>query len=267
MFLPCFEPEFGLQLSEYRRAFGKNLYLAATRSYQGDDNKKLFRLARLSEQLDVPLVATNDVHYHEPGRRELQDILTCVREKCTIHTAGFKLHQNAERYLKPIDEMLRLFRQYPDAIRRSQEISEACRFSLTELKYVYPEEITSEGRSPQEELVYLTWQGARERFGDPIPEKMVSSIKHELKFMEEMNYASYFLTVYDIVNYARQQGILCQGRGSAANSTVCYCLGITAVDPAMNDLFQSTRAAVTAEHARRRLQGVAEGGGAFARLR
>ena len=231
-----FEPEFGLQLSEYRQAFGKNLYLAATRSYQGDDNKKLFRLARLSEQLDVPLVATNDVHYHEPGRRELQDILTCVREKCTIHTAGFKLHQNAERYLKPIDEMLRLFRQYPDAIRRSQEISEACRFSLTELKYVYPEEITSEGRSPQEELVYLTWQGARERFGDPIPEKMVSSIKHELKFMEEMNYASYFLTVYDIVNYARQQGILCQGRGSAANSTVCYCLGITSVNPTKFDL-------------------------------
>ncbi|WP_207425179.1 error-prone DNA polymerase [Pedobacter sp. SYSU D00535] len=231
-----FEANFKQQLQEYREAFGDNLYLAACRSYQGDDHKKLYRLAQLAGQLQIPLVATNDVHYHEPNRRELQDILTCVREKCTIHTAGFKLHQNAERHLKPIDEMLRLFRQYPDTIERTLEISEACQFSLAELKYVYPEEIITEGRTPQEELVYLAWKGAKERFGDPIPEKMVKSIEHELRFMEEMNYASYFLTVYDIVRFAREQGILCQGRGSAANSTVCYCLGITSVDPTKFDL-------------------------------
>src|SRR5690606_6652056 len=129
--------------------------------------------------------------------------------------------------LKPIDEMLRLFRQYPDAILCTQEIAEACQFSLDSLKYVYPEEITSEGRTPQEELTYLTWQGAKERFGDVIPEKIKTTIKDELTFMENKNYASYFLTVYDYVRFAKEQGILCQGRGSAANSVVCYCLGIT----------------------------------------
>ncbi|MEJ5961825.1 error-prone DNA polymerase [Pedobacter immunditicola] len=231
-----FEPLFEQQLSEYKEGFGKDLYIAATRSYQGDDQKKLFRISQLSDKFSIPMVATNDVHYHDAGRRELQDILTCVREKCTIHTAGFRLHQNAERYLKPIDEMLRLFIKYPDAIKRSQEISDACQFSLNELKYIYPEEITTEGRTPQEELEFLSWQGAKVHYGETLPEKIVHSIRHELAFMEEMNYASYFLTVYDIVRYARQQGILCQGRGSAANSTVCYCLGITSVDPTKFDL-------------------------------
>ena len=231
-----FEPSFEQQLKEYREAFGINLYLAACRSYQGDDSKKLFRLAQLSDKLDVPMVATNDVHYHNLQRRELQDVLTCVREKCTIQNAGFRLHQNAERHLKPIDEMLRLFRQYPDAIYRTQEIAEACQFSLDSLKYVYPEEITSDGRTPQEELVHLTWVGVKEHYGDTIPEKIILNIKHEMKFIKEMNYAPYFLTVYDIVHFARSKGILCQGRGSAANSTVCYCLGITSVDPTKFDL-------------------------------
>ena len=231
-----FEPTFEHHLNEYRDAFGSSLYLAATRSYQGDDSKKLFRLSQLSKQLDIPLVATNDVHYHDLNRRELQDVLTCIREKCTIQNAGFRLHQNSERHLKPIEEMLRLFRQYPDAIERTQEIADACQFSLDSLEYVYPEEITSEGRTPQEELIYLTWQGAKEFYGEKIPERIVLNIRHEMKFIEEMNYAPYFLTVYDIVRFARGQGILCQGRGSAANSTVCFCLGITSVDPTKFDL-------------------------------
>jgi error-prone DNA polymerase len=226
-----FELSFHDVLKEYHKALGKSLYLAATRSYSGDDSKKLFRLSQLSEQLNIPMVATNDVHYHEPARRELQDVLTCVREKCTIHNAGFKLHENAERYLKPTDEMQRLFRQYPDAIKHTQEIADACQFSLSDLKYVYPEEITSEGRTPQEELTYLAWQGAKELFKDGIPEKVSAQIKEELAFMEKKNYASYFLTVYDYVRFARSKDILCQGRGSAANSVVCYCLGITSVDP------------------------------------
>ena len=131
------------------------------------------------------MAATNDVHYHHPARRELQDVLTCVREKCTIQTAGFRLHPNAERHLKTIDEMQRLFRRYPDAIRRTQEIAEACRFSLDSLEYVYPEEITTKGRTPQEELVHLTWKGAKERLGNNIPSKTIDTINHELRFIEQ----------------------------------------------------------------------------------
>jgi len=227
-----FTPEFTAALGEYRQAFGTDCYVAATRYYQGNDAKLLHRLS----QLPVPMVATNDVHYHEPQRRQLQDVLTCVREKCTISTAGFLLHKNAERHLKPIHEMLRLFRQYPKAITHTQEITEACQFTLSTLKYVYPEEITSEGRTPLEELTFLAWQGARQHFGETIPEKIVSAIHHEMKFIEEMDYAAYFLTVYDIVRFARQQNILCQGRGSAANSTICFCLGITSVNPTKFDL-------------------------------
>ncbi len=230
------DPSFAESLKEYRSAFGNNLYVAASRRYNGNDSKYLFRLNQLSVQLNIPLVATNDVHYHEPLRRQLQDIITCVREKCTIYNAGYKLHANAERYLKPGEEMLRLFRQYPAAIENTQVIIEACKFSLNELKYEYPVEITTEGRTPQEEITFLAWQGAKERYGDHVPEKVSNAINHELRFIEEMNYASYFLTVYDIVRYAREQKILCQGRGSAANSTVCYCLGITSVDPTKFDL-------------------------------
>lgn len=231
-----FDPSFTRQMEEYREAFGTRLYVAATRTYHGDDAKRLYRLSQLSARYNIPVVATNDVHYHHPQRRELQDVLTCIREKCTIHTAGFRLHPNAERYLKTQQEMNRLFQQYPDAIRRTQEISEACQFSLDSLHYEYPEELTSDGRTPQEELAYQAWQGARKIFGDSLPDKITTAINYELGFIEKMNYASYFLTVYDIVRFARQQGILCQGRGSAANSTVCYCLGITAVNPVKFDL-------------------------------
>ncbi len=226
-----FEKDFKDGVWEYKQILGDRLYLGAVFTYQGNDHKKLFRLSRLSETCQVPLVALNDVHYHGPDRRELQDILTCIREKCTIHTAGFRLCQHAERYLKPEKEMLRLFRQYPDAIVRTREIADACRFSLDELKYIYPQELTGEGRTPQEELVLLTWKGAKERFGDTIPEKIKKTIQDELTFIAQKDYASYFLTVYDFVSFARREGILCQGRGSAANSVVCYCLGITSVNP------------------------------------
>jgi error-prone DNA polymerase len=231
-----FGDKFKSTITEYHEAFGPELYIAATRYYQSDDFKKFFRLHQLSQYYNIPLIATNDVHYHNASRRELQDILTCIREKCTIYSAGYLLHQNAERYLKPPDEMHRLFRQYPDAIQRTQEIAEACQFNLESLKYNYPVEITTEGRTPQQELTMLTWMGAKQMFGEIIPQKTISTIKHELAFIEEMNYASYFLTVYDIVKYAREKEILCQGRGSAANSTVCFCLGITSVNPTKFDL-------------------------------
>ncbi|WP_353721169.1 PHP domain-containing protein [Dyadobacter sp. 676] len=231
-----FDPSFAENLQEYREKLGAHLYLGAVRSYQGDDMKKLYRLDQLSKRFDIPLVATNDVHYHNLQRRELQDILTCIREKCTIYNAGFRLHENAERYLKPAAEMQRLFFKFPEAIERTREITDACRFSLNSLKYVYPEELTTEGRTPMEELKHLTWIGAKKRFQNGIPPDVHAKILHEFKFIEEMDYAAYFLTVYDIVRFANQQKILCQGRGSAANSVICYCLGITAVNPEEIDL-------------------------------
>jgi error-prone DNA polymerase len=234
-----FETAFIAALKEYKHNLGNNLYLGTIRSYQASDSKKLHRLSQISKHYKIPLVAMNDVHYHAPVRRELQDVLTCIREKCTIYDAGFRLYQNAERYLKPEEEMLRLFTQYPEAIENSKKIADACTFCLSELKYEYPEEITSKGRTPQEELIHLAWKGANEKFKKKIPKKVRKNIKYELDFIGRKNYASYFLTVYDFVKYARDQEILCQGRGSAANSTVCYCLGITSVDPSKSNLLFS----------------------------
>jgi len=226
-----FQHDFTKALEEYKKMLGDNLYLAASFTYQGNDHKKLFRLAQLGAQLQIPMVATNDVHYHVCKRRKLQDVLTCIREKCTINTAGFRLYSNAERHLKPAAEMQRLFRQYPEAIQNALQLAESCHFSLDELKYLYPEEITSEGRTPMEELTHLTWEGAHKQFGETIPAKIKETINMELEFIGRKDYASYFLTVYDYVHEARSRGILCQGRGSAANSVVCYCLGITSVNP------------------------------------
>lgn len=226
-----FEPAFKNTLNEYREAFGKELYMAVTRSYHGDDHKRFFRLSQLANCFNIPLIATNDIHYHHPQRRQLQDVLTCIREKCTIHNAGFLLHKNSERYLKPIDEMLRLFSHYPDAVKRTLELSEACQFTLDSLNYTTPDELADDGRTLQEKLAAVTWQCAEEKYGGNIPEKIVTNIKHELRFIKQMNYAYFFLQVYDFVCFAKQQNILFQGRGSAANSSVCYCLGITSVNP------------------------------------
>ncbi|MGN6352683.1 MAG: error-prone DNA polymerase [Parafilimonas sp.] len=231
-----FHDDFIKTLAAYHEAFGQELYIAATRCYESDDFKKLFRLSRLSQYYNAPLVATNDVHYHNPVRRELQDILTCTREKTTIQEAGFLLHQNAERFLKPPDEMQRLFRHYPDAIYRTQEITEACRFNLDDLQFEYPQQLMPDGRTQQEVLEDHTWQAAREKFGDPLPEKIKVTLEHELAFINRKNIAFFFLETYDAVREANVRGILCQGRGSAANSTVCYCLGITNVNPTKFDL-------------------------------
>ena len=183
-------------------------------------------------------MAVNDVLYHAPERRPLQDILTCIREHCTIDEAGFRLQQNAERHLKPPPEMLRLFAGYEDAVLRSCEIADACRFSLDDLAYEYPDEPNGESASPQEELERLTWIGAKDRFPDGVSPAIRERIAHELQLISSLHYAPYFLTVYDIVRFARAQEppILCQGRGSAANSVVCYCLGVTAVNPTEVDL-------------------------------
>lgn len=231
-----FEESFVKDIAEYKEALKGQLYLSATRTYLGNDDKLIFRIQQLADRYYLPVVATGDIHYHDYSRRELQDILTCVREKCTIQEAGFRLHQNAERYMKPVEEIYRLFRQYPDAIRNVSLIAEACTFSLDELKYVYPVEINQNGRSPLEELEFLTWKGAHEFYGEEIPEKVVNMVIHEMEFVKKMDYANYFLFVEDIVREARNRGILCQGRGSAANSAICFCLGITSVNPMKFDL-------------------------------
>jgi error-prone DNA polymerase len=230
------DPAFEKALEDYKQGLGKDLYMAITHYYKGDDAKRLYRIAQLAKKLSIPLVATNDVLYDHPYRRALHDVLTSTRIKKTIYNAGYALQPNAESYLKPGAEMIRLFKDYSDAIRATREIAQRCRFSLEELKYVYPAELTDNGRTPQQQLTHLTWEGAKERWGDSIPAKIKANIQHELDFISGVNYAPYFLTVEDIVRFARSENILCQGRGSAANSTVCYCLGITNVDPAKFDL-------------------------------
>ena len=216
--------------------FKGRAYLAAHHLYRGDDTQRLARLASIGEATGLPLVAVNDVLYHLPERRALQDVLTCIREGCTIAEAGYRLAANAERHLKAPQEMARLFRGRVDTIERTLEIVERCRFSLDELRYEYPEEPVPEGQTPQQRLVELARKGAVERFPEGVPDKVRGLIEHELQLIERLDYARYFLTVHDIVRLARQRGILCQGRGSAANSVVCYCLGITAVDPARIDV-------------------------------
>ena len=211
------------------------LYLAASHRYRGDDGRRLRWLAGLAEAEGVPLVATNDVLYHGAGRRALADVMTCIRHHTTIDEAGWRLSANAERHLKPAVEMVRLFRDHPDAVARSLEIAEACRFSLDELRYEYPDEV-AEGRDPQETLEILTWAGAAGKYPGGIPDPVRQTVERELALIAGQRYAPYFLTVHDIVRFARAQNILCQGRGSAANSVVCYCLGITSVDPTEVDL-------------------------------
>ncbi len=220
----------------YREIFGDRLYLAAGVHRGSDDDRHLAAIDALARATGVPMVATNDVHYHEPQRRFLQDVLTCIRERCTLQEAGQALLPNAERYLKPIEDMQRLFAEYPQAISRTKEIADRCTFSLDQLRYEYPEITCPKGESISEFLRRLTWSGARGRYPDGIPAKIRGLIEHELKLIRRLDYEPYFLTVWDIVKFARSRDILCQGRGSAANSAVCYCLGITSVDPDRIDL-------------------------------
>ena len=227
---------FAALLTALRKRIGKNLYLIANNLYRGDDATRLANLAELAAQARTPLVAANDVHMHTPARRALADVLACIREHCTIRQAGFRLAAHAERHLKPPAEMARLFAAHPETVARSAEIAAACAFSLDELRYEYPADPVPDGRTPQQELERLTWQGAAERYPEGLPARVRDQIAEELGIVGQLGYAPYFLTVNDIVRFARSRSILCQGRGSAANSAVCYALGITAVDPEKIDL-------------------------------
>ncbi len=228
--------DFADHLAWYRDHLAAPLHLAATHYHRGDDDRRLAHLATLAALHGIPLVATGDVHQHDPARRRLHDTLTCIREHCTIDNAGWRLAANAERHLKSPADLARLFRDHPEALANTVRIADQCRFSLGELRYEYPDEVAADGRTPRETLAALTWAGAAERYPDGIPPRVRASIEHELALIAQLEYEPYFLTVEDIVSKARELGILCQGRGSAANSAVCYCLGVTSVDPARIDL-------------------------------
>ena len=210
--------------------------LAGSHRRRGDERRRLGRLAELGARLGAPLVAVSDALYHHPERRPLQDVVTCIRERCRIGEAGYRLEANAERHLKPPAEMARLFADHPEALARTLEIAQACSFSLGQLHYEYPDEPVPPGRTPQEYLEEKTWERARWRYAGDIPAAVEATLHEELRLIAKMEYARYFLTLFDVVEFARSRGILCQGRGSAANSAVCFCLGITAVDPSKHRL-------------------------------
>src|SRR4051812_21590983 len=209
----------------------ERLSLVITKSYGGDDETRVRNLLLLARRFDVPPVATNSVHYHDVGRRPLQDVLTCIRHQCAIREGGFRLFANSERYLKSPEQMHRLFQEIPHALWRTMEIADQCTFQLDELRYEYPDEVVPPGKTAIEHLTELSWAGAAERYPGSVPAKVHDLIVKELEFIERMKFEAYFLTVYDVVKFARSKDILCQGRGSAANSAICYCLGVTSVDP------------------------------------
>ena len=224
-------------LRQLKARFTGNLWLAVAPDYRGDDRFRIEQAAALAAAAKLRLMATNDVIYHSAGRRPLQDVLTAIRLNVPISEAGFALSANAERHMKPSAEMARLFRRYPQTLVETMRFAQTLGFSLKELQHNYPEETTEEGIDPQTELERLTWQGAKNRYPAGIPEKVSGLIRHELGIVGEKKYARYFLTVRDIVRFAREEAkVLCQGRGSAANSVICYCLGITEVNPNLTDV-------------------------------
>ncbi|PIE18907.1 MAG: error-prone DNA polymerase [Proteobacteria bacterium] len=224
------EPDPGL-CDDLRAAFGDRLYALVARHRVAAEVAAEARLRRRAEALGLPLVAAHEVLYHAAARRPLQDVLSCIRHKVTLATAGRAIRPNAEHALKAPEAFARLFEDDPDAVARTHEVAERCAFSLAELRYVYPAELLPDGTSSAQRLRGLTLEGAHHRYGVEIPPQVSAQLDRELELIEELDYCGYFLTMYEIVRFCRQREILCQGRGSAANSVVCYCLGVTAVDP------------------------------------
>ncbi len=225
-----------VQLRKMHEIFGNRAYVSLSLRRRPNDQMRLYELSELAFRHKVRTVVTNDVLFHEPGRRQLQDVVTCIRNNTTIDAVGFERERHADRYLKPPHEMERLFPRYQEALARTMEIVERCRFSLEELTYQYPEEAIVPGMDAQQSLEHYVRECIPNRYPEGLPQNVLRAVKHELELIREMRYAPYFLTVYSIVKFARSQGILCQGRGSAANSAICYILGITSIDPETNDL-------------------------------
>ncbi len=223
-------------LNRLRESRAEGVWLAASLLYRGDDRRRLVRLQRIAAAARVPLLATNEVLYHDPARRPLQDVLTCIREKTTVDAIGKRLEANAERYLKPAHDMARLFCDLPEAIAETMRFAGRITFSLDQLRYQYPDEPVPPGKTAQRHLEDLTWAGVARYFPGGIDGKLRGTLHRELALIAKREFAHYFLTVHDIVHYARSKHILCQGRGSAANSAVCFMLGITSVNPVDIDL-------------------------------
>ena len=223
-------------LLRLREAFGQRLWIGASLTYGEHMRGGLARRAALARQVGAPLIATNDALMHAPERRPLADVLACIREGATLEAAGRLTQANAERHLKAPDEMARLFAEAPQAVAETMRFLDGLKFSLDELSHCYPEELREGYATAQAALEAFAWVGARKRYPDGIPQRTREALTHELTLIASLDYAPYFLTVHDIVRFAREKGILCQGRGSAANSAVCYCLWITEVDPARFDL-------------------------------
>ncbi len=219
-----------------RLAAAAPTWLAATMPRRGNDRHRLHLLRATAEVARVPLLAVNDALYASPEQRDLQDVLSCIRENVAIDAAGLRLEANAERHLKPAAEMARLFADAPEALAETTRLLARAAFSLDELRYEYPDEPVPPGRDAQSWLEELTWNAARKRYQVSVPARVEAALRHELRLIAQLDYAPYFLTIHDIVAFAQARGILCQGRGSAANSAVCFVLGITAVDPAEHDL-------------------------------
>jgi error-prone DNA polymerase len=216
--------------------FAGRLWLAASALYGAGMRAALHRRIELSRELRIPLIAVNDAHMHVAERRPLADVVACIREGTTLERAGFLLAANAERHLKNAAEMSRLFSEAPEAIEETTRFLEGLSFRLSDLAYSYPSELREGFASEQEALEHFAYEGARQRYPGGVPQKVESALDYELKLVAELNYAAYFLTVHDIVRFARSKDILAQGRGSAANSVICFCLGVTEVDPTKHDL-------------------------------
>ncbi|HEX4384468.1 MAG TPA: PHP domain-containing protein, partial [Myxococcales bacterium] len=214
-----------------REAFGDRAYALLLRHRQASEVPRERRLRARAARFGLPLVAANEVLYHSPQRRPLQDVLTCIRHGVSLDQAGTRLKPNAEHDLKSSRAMERLFADEPLALARTIEVAERCTFSLAQIRYRYPAESVPSGLSSSEWLRELTWQGAHGRYGSEIPDEAKMQLEKELALIQELDYGGYFLTMHEIVRFCREKEILCQGRGSAANSIVCFCLGITAVDP------------------------------------
>jgi error-prone DNA polymerase len=223
-------------LHDYRDIFGDRCSLLAELHYGVNDSQRLADLLRLSKTSRVPLVAAGDVHYHAPQRMALQHVLTAIRYGTTVAELGERCLSNAERHLRTLAQLQTIYRDAPAALRRTTEIADRCNFSLNELKYEYPEELAPSGETPMAYLRRLAWEKAPQRYPEGIPTKVRELLTRELALIEKLRYEAFFLTVYDVVDHARSKGILCQGRGSAANSAVCYVLGVTGVDPSAYQL-------------------------------
>ncbi|MFZ9595918.1 MAG: PHP domain-containing protein [Bdellovibrionia bacterium] len=228
-----------LPYSELKQVFEQNLALALSRVLDGGDSFRTQLALDLKRRHGFPLLATNDVHFHVPQRKRLQDTLTAIGQNCSLDEVGHEVFSNSERYLKSAAQMQILFQDLPEALEQTQKVASQCEFSLSELKYTYPSEWIPQGETAQSYLEKLTWQGAQNRYPCGVPDDVSAQLEHELRLIEQLEFSHYFLTLWEIVEFAQRKKILFQGRGSAANSVVCYCLAITAIDPVrMNLLFE-----------------------------